>query len=72
MGFSTRNSEGNQSATKWGALLIGLSFIFASIGGAVNGDIRWATAINQFVVEAGSIALLFGIRDWKIWDKNRR
>ncbi len=71
MGFSIRNAEGNQSATKWGALLIGLSFILASIGAALNGDISWTTAINQFIAEFGSIALAFGVRDWNFWNRNR-
>lgn len=58
------------SKTKWGALLIALSFILATVGGMFTGTIDAATGFSSLLVEIGSVLAVFGIRDWPVFNNH--
>lgn len=66
--FSTKNEQGFQSTTKWGSLLIGLTFILNSVASAWNGDITWTDGVSDMAISIGAIIGIWGIRDLPIWD----
>jgi len=58
-----------RSKTKIAAILVGLSAILGTIGGALNGSIDYVTAGRTLLIEIGVILGIFGIRDWPLINK---
>jgi len=52
-----------QSKTKWGALLVGLSAVLATIGGYLSGNVDLTSAFYQLMTEVGVVCGILGIRD---------
>ncbi len=57
------NKKWYKSKTKWGALLVGVSVIFGTLGGWLSGTVDAGTAVQALMVEVGAVLGFFGIRD---------
>jgi len=56
-----------QSKTKWGALLIGVSAVLGTVGGALTGGFGTDTLFT-LLTEIGAVLAVFGIRDLPIFN----
>ena len=63
MGFTLTNTKGNHSATKWGTLLIGASFLVTTLTKWGFGDLSNLDAVTQIITEVGGVFTVWGVRD---------
>lgn len=54
------------SKTKIGAGLVGISAIFASVGGWLNGAVQLNAMVTAVIASIGAVVTAWGIRDWPI------
>ena len=57
------------SKTKIGSILVGLSFVIATIGGMLQGQVEIGIGITTLITEIGVVITALGLRDLPIFDR---